>query len=215
MEENIIEAQYDVTKRPKLIAFYQSNKKLIISLSIFLFILLISIISYSNIKDKKKIQLSENYLKASTYIESRNFDKGKSILKDIVYSNDKTYSTLSLFLILDKNLIDEKDLILALFDHLLSNNKFDKELKNLIIFKLALFESNFVNEVDLLTTLQPLINSETIWKPHALLLLGDFFTSKNQHKKAAEFYKKLLSLKNISQEFYDQARYQLTLSLNE
>lgn len=215
MEENLIEAQYDVTKKSRLVVFYRSYKKLIISLAVFLFILLISIISYSSIKDKKKIQLSENYLKAKTYIELGNVNKGKNILKEIIYSNDKTYSTLSLFLILDNNLVNEKDLILSLFDHLLSNNKFDKELKNLIIFKLALFESNFVNEYDLLETIKPLISSETIWKPHALLLVGDFFTSKKQYKKAREFYEKLLSLKDISPRFYEQARSQLTLNSNE
>ena len=90
MEENLIEAQYDVTKKSRLVVFYRSYKKLIISLAVFLFILLISIISYSSIKDKKKIQLSENYLKAKTYIELGNVNKGKNILKEIIYSNDKT-----------------------------------------------------------------------------------------------------------------------------
>ena len=44
-----------------------------------------------------------------------------------------------------------------------NNNRFDKETKNLIIFKKALFESNFVNELDLLMSLKPLINENTIW----------------------------------------------------
>ena len=78
-----------------------------------------------------------------------------------------------------------------------------------------MFESNFVNEYDLLETMKPLISSETIWKPHALLLVGDFFTSKKQYKKAREFYEKLLSLKDISPRFYEQARSQLTLNSNE
>ena len=33
----------------------------------------------------------------------------------------------------------------------------------------------------LLETVKPLINSETVWKPHALLLLGDYFASKHEY----------------------------------
>ena len=44
-----------------------------------------------------------------------------------------------------------------------------------------------------LETLNPLINSDTLWKSHALLLLGDFFYSKNQFIKAKENYLSILS----------------------
>ena len=85
----------------------------------------------------------------------------------------------------------------------------------MIIFKKALFESNFVNESDLLMSLKPLINENSIWKPHALLLLGDFFYSKKEFQKAKEIYSQILLLKNINQQFYNQARIQLALMLND
>ena len=50
----------------------------------------------------------------------------------------------------------------------------------MIIYKKALIQSNYVDEVKLISTLNPLINSETLWKSHALLLLGDFFYSKDE-----------------------------------
>ena len=108
---------------------------------------------------------------------------------------------------------DEKEL-LSLFDRILKNNKFEKEVRNLIIFKKALFQSNSVSEIELLETVNPLINTETLWKPHALLLLGDYFVSKREYLKAKEFYIQILALKNLHKELYEQARSQLMLITN-
>jgi hypothetical protein len=102
-----------------------------------------------------------------------------------------------------------------LFDHVLENNKFEKEVKNLIIFKKALFQSNFVSELELLDAVKPLINTETVWKPHALLLLGDYFASKKEYLKAKEFYVQILSLKNLHKELYNHARSQLIFITND
>ena len=73
-----------------------------------------------------------------------------------------------------------------LFDHLLKNNKFSEHEKNLLIFKKVLIDSNFENESNLLETIRPLLNSENLWKPHALLFLGDYFLSKGEEIKAIE-----------------------------
>ena len=101
--------------------------------------------------------------------------------------------------------------MLVLFNYVLENNKYDEEIKNLIIYKKALFQSDHVDENELLNILKPLISSDTLWKPHALLLLGDFFAYKGEYLKAEEFYLKILSLKGLSKDFYDQAKSQLIL----
>ena len=105
--------------------------------------------------------------------------------------------------------------LLKFFDHLLQNNKFENEFKNLIIFKKALFQSSFANEIELLNTIKPLINNETVWKPHAFLLLGNYFVSKKQYLKAKEFYTKILSLKDLHRELYMQASSLIALIPNE
>ena len=133
----------------------------------------------------------------------------------MIFENDSTYSTLSLFLILNEKLIIDQVELSNLFDHVLENNKFEKEIKNLIIFKKALFQSNFVDELEMLEVTKPLINTETVWKPHALLLLGDYFTSKKEYLKAKEFYIQILSLKNLHKELYSQAESQLILITND
>jgi len=215
MNENLFKAQYDVTKKSKLRKFYEENKILIFSTILILVITIVSISYYLEIKEKKKILLAESYIEAKVYSQSGNRNKAKNILKTIIFANDSTYSPLSLFLILNENLIVEQKELLYLFDHILKNNKFEKEVRNLIIFKKALFQSNFVNELELLEAVNPLINTETLWKPHALLLLGDYFFSKKQYFKAKEFYIRVLSLKDLHKELYEQATFQLMLITND
>ena len=215
MNENLFEAQYDVTKKSKLKKFYEVNKILIFSVILILIIAIASVSFYSETKEKKKILLSDNYLAAKVYLENGDRNKVKNILKTIIFANDSTYSTLSLFLILNENLIVDQGELSNLFDHVLENNKFEKEVKNLIIFKKALFQSNFVSELELLDAVKPLINTETVWKPHALLLLGDYFASKKEYLKAKEFYMQILSLKNLHKELYNQARSQLIFVTND
>ena len=215
MNEDLIEARYDITKKTKLRRFYETNKILIFS-SIFVFaIILISFSVYFENKEKNKILLSENYVQAKIYLENGNKDEAISLLKKVIFANDPTYSTLSFFLILNQNLVTDHEELSTLFDHLLNNNKFEKEVINLLIYKKALFNSNFISESKLLSDIQPLLNTETLWKPHALLLMGDYFVAKKEYIKAKEFYTQILLINNLQKDFYDQARSKLIFITND
>jgi len=215
MNENLLEAQHELTKKSKVKKFYEANKILIFSTILIIIIAIASISFYSGGKEKKKTLLADNYVEAKIYLENNDRNKAKNILKTIVFSNNSTYSTLSFFLILNENLIADQKELSNLFEHVLENNKFEKEVKNLIIFKKALFQSNFASEIELLEAVKPLINKVTLWKPHALLLLGDYFVSKKEYLKAKEFYTQVLALKNLHQELYEQARAKLVLIIND
>ena len=215
MSENLFEAQYDVTKKSKLKKFYEAYKILIFSSVLILLIAIASVSYYSETKEKQKILLAENYLTAKIYLENGDRNRAKSVLKTVILANNSTYSSLSLFLILNENLIADQEELSNLFDHVLENNKFEKEIKNLIIFKKALFQSNFLSELELLETVKPLTNTDSVWKPHALLLLGDYFASKKEYLKAKEFYMQILSLKNLHKELYSRARSQLIFITND
>ena len=215
MSEDLIEAQYDITKKSKLKRFYDSNKILIFS---SIFILMVAIISpsiYFAKKEKNKILLSEKYVQAKIYISNDNKDKATNLLKEVIFSDDSTYSTLSFFLILNQNLITDYKEQSILFEHLLNNNKFEEEVKNLLIYKRALFNSNFISESKMIDDIQPLLNTETFWKPHALLLMGDYFVEKKEYIKAKEFYTQILLIKNLQRDFYDQAKSRLILISND
>ena len=215
MAENLIEAQYDVTKKSKLKKFYEKNKILIFSFIFSLMLVFGSFSIYLEKKEKKRVLLSENYLQAKIYLEGGNKNKAIDILKEVIFANDPTYSTLCLFLIMNQNLITDYRELSALFDHLLEKNKFSKEERNLLIYKKALLNSNFVNESEMLMSIKPLLNTETFWKPHGLLLLGDYFVSKGEYIKAIEFYQKIFTIKNLHNDLYNHARFQLALIINE
>ena len=215
MNENLFETQYDVTKKSKFRRLYDGNKLLIFSTLFVLIITSISFSFYTVSREKKQILLADNYMVAIFYLQNNERDKGRKILKEIILANNRTYSTLSLFLILDEDLVDDQREISNLFDHLLANNKFEQEVKNLIIFKKTLFLSNFANELEMVENAKQLINTNTLWKPHALLLLGDYFSSKKQYLKAKEFYVQILSLQNLNIELYEQARSQLLVITND
>ena len=215
MNENSIEAQYDITKKSRLRKFYESNRILIFSSILILIIFLGSFSFYLENREKKIILLSDKYIQAKIYIENGNKDEAIKILKEIVYADNSTYSTLALFMLLNQNFIKNHKQLLILFDHLLENNKFEKEVKDLLIYKKALINSNYISESELLKVLRPLINEESMWKPHALLLLGDFFVSKKEYIKAKEFYKKIFSISNLQQDVYNQAQSRLTFISNE
>ena len=215
MTENLFEARYDVAKKSKLKKFYESNKIFIFSLVFISVIFYGSFSFYLESKEKKKILLSENYLQAKIYLEGGDKNKAINLLKEVIFANDPTYSSLCLFLIMNQNLITDYKELSDLFDHLLENNKFSREVRNLLIYKKALLNSNFVNESELLESIRPLLNTETLWKPHGLLLLGDYFASKGEHIKAAEFYQKIFTIKNLQKDFYYHARSQLAIIANE
>ena len=215
MAENLFETQYDLTKKSKLKKFYDSYKIIILSSLFILIILCGAFIYYTDSKENKQISLSENYLQAKIYLEADNKDKAINLLKEVIFANDATYSSLSLFLIMNQKLIiDHKELSL-LFDHLLKNNKFSKEVRNLLIYKKAILNSNFVDETELLESIRPILNTETLWQPHGLILLGDYFVSKGENIKAKEFYQKIFTIKNLHRDFYYHASSQLAMIGND
>ncbi len=215
MADDSIEAHYEITKKSKLKKFYESNKILIYLFVLMLITLLGYFSYYLESKEKKNILLSENYVQAKIYLENGNKVEALNLLKNVIFANDPAYSTLSFFMILNQNLIKDYKEVTILFDYLLVNNKFDKEIRNLLIYKKGLFSSNYVDESKLLEELKPLLNKDTLWKPHALLLLGDYFVSKKEYIKAKEFYMQILLINNLQKDLYDQAKSQLAFFDND
>ena len=215
MAENLFETDYDVTKKSKLKKFYESNKIIIFSVILIFIISLGAFNYYLETIKKKKILLSENYLQAKIYLETGYKNEAINLLRELIFANDRTYSTLSFFLMLNRDLIGNYEEISSLFDHLLINNKYKEEEKNLLIYKKILFNSNFANETKLLEDSKLLLNKNTLWKPHVLLLLGDYFVSKNENLKATEFYTQILSINNLHKDLYDQAKLKLESISND
>jgi len=180
----------------KIKNFFSTNKKkIIISLSILIF-LLIFFFLFLEFKEKSKIKLAERYNQITKeYIVNKN-DSIKDQLIGIIYENDSTYSPLALYFLIDNNILIQNEKLNELFDQVINKNSFDKEIKDLIIYKKALFNSEFSSENEILNILNPIIKSESIWRSHALYLLAEYFYSKNEKEKSKEFFNQIISLKN-------------------
>ena len=209
MNENTTNPENNIVNRNKVIVFYEKYKKKIFFCLSIIFLLIIFLFYYLN-NEKEKIEfISENYVTAKVYLANGENEKAKTILRKNIFLNNSTYSTLSLFLMINENLLTDEKEISALFDHLLINCKFKKEIKDLLIFKKILFESNYVEESQLLNSLKPLLNENSLWKSHALLLIGDYYYDKSENIKAREFYLQILNIKNLSQDFYSKVKIQI------
>ena len=103
-------------------------------------------------------------------------------------TKNSPYSSLSLFLIIENNLISDKQKVISYFDLVFENNKFKKEDLNLLKLKKAIFISDIKKEQEIIELLNPLINSDSVWRIHALKFLGDFYESSNQQMKAQQYY---------------------------
>ena len=184
------------TRNEKIKNFLINNKKkLFFSVSVIL-ILIISYLAYEEFLIKKRINLSNKYNKSLLSFSLENKMKVKKEMIDIIYKKDKTYSPLALYFIIDNNIISSNKEINELFDIIFEINKLDEEIKNLVIYKKGLFNSNFEGENNLIIILNPILNSNSIWKSHALFLMGEYFLNNNEKLKAKEFFEKILVLEN-------------------
>ena len=185
------------TRIEKLKNFLVAKRKKIITLLIILILILISFFAYQEFKSRNKIKLANKFNKIVT-----SFENGKKNLNDelidIINVKDKTYSPLAFFFLLDNDLISSKDEINSYFDILINNIPLEKEIKNLTIYKKGLFNSEYVQENELLNILNPIIKSESMWKPQALYLMAEFYLSKNQKQKSKEFFNQIIEMENIS-----------------
>lgn len=209
MEEDIAIINSN-TRKDKIKNFLITNKKKLILLTIIIIISFITLFVFQDFQKKRKIEISNQY--NSLIIEYSGENKNKTIdgLIKIIEKKDSTYSPLALYFIIDNSLIKEKEKINELFDILINKTKIDKEIKDLIIYKKATFNSNFSTENDLLKILNPLVNSESIWKSHALYLLAEFFYYNNQKQKAKEFYNKIINLSDVNSDILVEAQKRLS-----
>ena len=194
--------------------FINNKKKLIIIFSIIL-VIIIGYLSFEKSKERTKIKLANQYNLASIDLSPKNKQKKIDEMINIIKSNDVTYSPLALYHLLDNNLLENNDEINILFNELIEKTNLENEIKNLIIYKKALFNSDFVSENELLKILNPVINSESIWKSHALYLLAEFFYSKGEKQKAKEFFNQILVLPNASSTIKAESQKRLNRDLGE
>ena len=214
MDEEI--AIIDSTTRNEKIKnfFVEYKKKLIIFFFIFILILF-SYFIYGDLQKKNKKDLANRYNLSSTNFISGNKINIQKELISIIREKDQTYSPLALYFLIDNNIIKEKIVINELFDILINETGLEREIKNLVIYKKGLFNSDSSAENELIEILNPLINSESVWKSHALNLLAEYFYFKDEKQKAKEFFEKILTVENGNSSLKIEAQKRLTRDFSD
>ena len=203
------------TRKEKIKNFFLNNKKKILIFLITIVLLIISFFGYGEFKDNQREKVSNLFYSTIIDYDVNNKEKTTNKLKQIIKLKDTTYSPLSLYFILDNNLISNRSEINTLFDTLISKTSLDKEIKNLIIYKKGLYNADQVSENELLEILNPIIKSESVWSSHALYLLAEYFYSKNQKQKSKEFFSQIINLKKSNSDIVIQAQKRLNRDLSD
>ena len=181
-------------RNQKIKDFLVNNKKILILIILVNIFILISYFGIEEFKERKKIKISNQYNEIIGEYSDKNKEVTKKKLINLINKKDSTYSPLSLYFIIDNNLDINQSKINNLFNIIIDDVSLEKEIKNLIIYKKALYNAESSNENQLLEILKPVINSKSVWKSHGLYLLAEYFFSKNEKEKAKEFFNKIILL---------------------
>ena len=203
------------TKKEKIKNFFINNKKLLIIFFSLIILLVFSYFTYDEIKNRNNKKLAEKYNNIVINYDTKNELKIKKDLIELINKKNSTYSVLALYFIIDKGIQSSNDEINEYFDILINEVKLEKEIKNLIIYKKGLFNSNFESENNLIAILNPVINSDSVWKSHALYLIAEYFMNKNQKQKAKEFYNQILNYKKSNNSILVEAKKRLYRDFSE
>ena len=203
------------TRQEKVRNFFVNNKNKIISTIVILIIILAGTYGFDSYKTNKKKEISNKF--NSTTLNHSEITKEITVrnLVEIINEQDPTYSPLSLYFIIDNKLISNQSEINSYFDIVIKKMSLDEEIKNLVIYKKALFNSDQAQESELLKILNPLINSKSVWKSHALYLMAEYFYSKDQKQKSKEFFNQIASLEDANPDIKLQAQKRLNRDLSD
>ena len=203
------------TRNEKIKIFFINNKKYLIAILSSIILIVFAYFSYGEIQDRKMKKLAEKYNNISIKFSSSNKTDVKNELIEIINEKNSTYSPLALYFIIDNEIQSSNEEINKFFDIIINEVNLNKEIKNLIIYKKGLFNASFETENNLIKILNPIINSDSVWKSHALYLLAEYFFDKNQKQKAKEFYSQILDYKKSNENILTETRKRLSRDFSE
>jgi hypothetical protein len=203
------------SRSEKVRNFFVNNKIKIISLAVILIVVLVGAFSFEKYQTNKKKEISNKFNSTTISYSEKTKELTAKKLVEIINEQDPTYSPLALYFIIDNKLISNDSEINSYFDVLIEEISMDKEIKNLVIYKKALFNADQAQESELLNMLNPLIKSESVWKSHALYLMAEYFYSKDQKQKSKEFFNQIVSLESSNSDIKLQAEKRLNRDLSD
>ena len=196
------------TRIEKIKNFFSNNYKKLIGLLVSILLLLFSYFGYQEYEKRKKLEIAETYnqitLKEITIQDSNDVEQ----LVKIIKKKDPIYSALSLYFIIENNLVNDQKEINNFFDMVIKSQK-EKEIKNLIIYKKAMYNAEIISENELLDILNPILKSESVWKSHALLLMADYSDNNSNLIKSKDFLEEIINSETANNEIRIEAERRL------
>ncbi len=196
------------TRIEKIKNFFSDNYKKLIGALVSILLVLFSYFGFQEYKKRVKLEIAEIYnqitLKEITIENTNSIEQLVKIIKE----KDPIYSALSLYFIIENNLVNDPKEINNYFDLVIKSQK-EKEIENLIIYKKAMYNAETISENELLDMLNPILKSESVWKSHALLLMADYFEHKNNLVKSKDFLEEIVNSKLVNNEIRVEAERRL------
>ena len=196
------------TRIEKIKIFFSNNFKKIIGSLVLILLVLFSYFGYEEYKKRAKLEIAEIYnqitLKKITIENTNDIEKLIKIIKE----KDPIYSALSLYFIIENDLVNDQKEINNFFD-LVIKSQGEKEIKNLIIYKKAMYNADVISENEILDILNPILRSESVWKSHALLLMADYFEHNNNLIKSKDFLEEIVNSELVNNEIRIEAERRL------
>ena len=214
MDENITATEIN-SKNQRIKDFLIKFKNQLITIFATIMLIFFGYFIYQDFQKKNKIKIADEYSQATIDYFSGNKKNVEEKLINIIKKKDKTYSPLSFYFLLDQDIVTETNKINEIFDVIINDTNLEKEIKNLVIYKKALFNSEFETENNLIKILNPIINSESIWKSHALYLMAEYFYFKNEKQKSKEFFQKIMSLEKSDLSIKKESQKRLNRDFSE
>ena len=148
------------TKKQKTIDFVKKNKNIFFVLILSIIFCVIGFFSYEMYLNNKRSNLANKF---NNSVNSHKIGNNENILNnmvEIINSNDKTYSPLALYYLLDNNLISSIDEINKYFDIIIYELSLDQNLVDLNIYKKTLYNDIFKKTGFSLQILKNFINKQ-------------------------------------------------------
>ena len=203
------------TRNEKIKNFFIKNKKYLITISSLIILIIFIYFAYEEIQNRKTKNLSEKYNSIVVNFKASDKQIFKKKLIEIINEKNETYSPLALYFIIDNEIKSSNEEINNFFDTIIYEVNLDKEIKNLIIYKKGLYNSDFETENNLINILKPVINSDSVWKSHALYLIAEYFFDKNEKQKAKEFYNKIINFEKSNEIIIKETKKRLSRDFSE
>ena len=202
-------------RNEKIKKFFLENKNKLFSFILIIILCLSGFFGYEEFNKRQRISISNDFNSAIMNFSDKNKELTINKLENLVKKKDPTYSPLSLYFIIDNKLIVDNEKINNLFDILIQETPLKKEIKNLIIYKKALLNAEQYDEGKMLSILNPMINSDSVWKSHALYLMAEFFYFKKDYQKSKEFLNQIINLEQSNVSIKQLAQKRLNRDLSE